>query len=386
MNVYLDNASTTRLSHAALDAMLPAFTQNYGNASALHMAGQQALESIENAREQIAGFLHCDKRGIVFTSGGTEADNQALRTLASLGATAGRRHFISTVFEHHAVLHTLKKLETEGFEVTLLPVSPEGFIAPSQVEEAIRPDTALVSVMYANNEIGTIQPVPEIGRICRKHNVLFHTDAVQAAGHIPIDMEISCIDLLSLSAHKFGGPKGIGALCAPAELPLCRLMEGGGQERGFRPGTENVPGILGMAAALKFACERMDADAARLTALRDRLIRGLSEIPGSYLNGALESRLPGNVNFSFSGIRGEALMLLLDSAGIAASAGSACTAGSPDPSHVLLALGRSPELASNSLRLTLSGDNTEEEVAYCLNVIPELIGRLRNSLCEEMSW
>ena len=378
MQIYLDNAATTKMSRTAVNAMLPYLEQIYGNPSSLHSVGQQANEALTDARERIARLLNCEAREITFTSGGSEADNQALISAARLGEKRGRMHIISTAFEHHAVLHTLKRLEQDGFEVTLLEVPENGLIRPEQVAEAIRPDTCLVSVMFANNEIGTVQPIEEIGRICREQGVLFHTDAVQAAGHLHIDVKAQNIDLLSLSAHKFHGPKGIGVLYTRKGIRLSTLIEGGAQERGKRAGTENVPAVMGMAAALEEACRTMDADAAHMSTLRDRLIRGLSKIPHSVLNGDPIQRLPNNVHFCFEGIEGESLLLLLDDRGISASSGSACTSGSLDPSHVLLAIGRPHEIAHGSLRLSLSKEVTEDEIDYTINAVTEVVAYLRS--------
>ena len=378
MFIYLDNAATTRVSDAALDAMLPYFRQQYGNPSSLYAFGQEVKEALERARATVAGVLNCEPREIIFTSGGSEADNQAIRSAADIGARAGKRHIISTAFEHHAVLHTLSKLEKEGFEVTLLDVHENGVVRPEELVSAIRPDTCLVTVMYANNEIGTIQPIAEIGRVCRERGVLFHTDAVQAAGHLPIDVQAQNIDLLSLSAHKFHGPKGVGALYARRGIALTNLIEGGAQERGRRAGTENTAGIAGMAAALDEAVRNMERDSAKMTALRDRLIAGLSRIPHSALNGDAERRLPGNVSFCFEGIEGESLLLLLDDKGVCASSGSACTSGSLDPSHVLLAIGRPHEVAHGSLRLTLSGETSEEDIDYTIKAVTEVVAYLRS--------
>ena len=378
MFIYLDNAATTRVSDAALDAMLPYFRQQYGNPSSLYAFGQEAKEALERARATVAGVLNCEPREIIFTSGGSEADNQAIRSAAAIGARAGKRHIISTAFEHHAVLHTLSKLEKEGFEVTLLDVHGDGLVRVEELAAAIRPDTCLVTVMYANNEIGTIQPIADIGRVCRERGVLFHTDAVQAAGHLPIDVRAQNIDLLSLSAHKFHGPKGVGALYARRGIALTNLIEGGAQERGRRAGTENTAGIAGMAAALDEAARNMERDSAKMTALRDRLIAGLSRIPHSALNGDAERRLPGNVSFCFEGIEGESLLLLLDDKGVCASSGSACTSGSLDPSQVLLAIGRPHEVAHGSLRLTLSGETSEEDIDYTIKAVTEVVAYLRS--------
>ena len=378
MQVYADNAATTKMSQTAINAMLPYMERVYGNPSSLHSVGQEAAEALQSARETIAQCLGASPNEITFTSGGSEADNQALLSAAWLGFRKGKKHNLSTAFEHHAILHTLKKLEKEGFEVQLLDVGPLGNITAQQVADAIRPDTCLVTTMYANNEIGSILPIAEIGAVCREKGVLFHTDAVQAAGHLPIDVKAQNIDMLSLSAHKFHGPKGIGVLYARRGVPLTSLIEGGAQERGKRAGTENIPAIMGMAAALKEACEHMEANAAHVTRLRDRLIEGLSQIPHSALNGDPVNRLPGNVSFCFEGIEGESLLLLLDSKGICASSGSACTSGSLDPSHVLLAIGRPHEVAHGSLRLSLSEWNTDEEIDHILAEVPWVVEYLRN--------
>ena len=378
MNIYMDNAATTRLSDTALAAMTPCFQEVYGNPSSLHTPGQRAAEKLAAARAVFARNLHADPREITFTSGGSEADNQAIRSAAALGARRGKRHIVSTKFEHHAVLHTLQALEREGYEVTLLDIPPDGVVTAEQVRGAIRPDTCLVSVMFANNEIGTIQPIAEIGAVCRRAGVLFHTDAVQAAGHVPLDVEALQVDLLSLSAHKFHGPKGVGALYARRGVALTPLIHGGAQERGKRGGTEDLPGICGAAAAFDEACASMARNAAYLTPLRDRLIAGLTAIPHTVLNGDPVRRLPGNVNVCFEGIEGESLLLLLDEKGIAASSGSACTSGSLDPSHVLLALGRPHEVAHGSLRLTLSEENRPEEIDYILEVLPGIVSYLRD--------
>lgn len=376
--IYADNAATTKLSKTALAAMLPCFEENYGNPSSLHTVGQNAAEALFKARKTVAECLGCDPKEIIFTGGGSEADNQALLTGAELGARKGKKHIISDAIEHHAVLHALKRLEKQGFEVTILPVDGEGFVNPDDVRKAIRPDTALVSVMMANNEIGTIEPVKEIAEICHEKGVLFHTDAVQAVGHIPVNVaEIGC-DMLSLAGHKFHGPKGVGALYARKGLLVSTLIEGGAQERGKRGGTENIPGIVGMEAALKEATENLEANMAKITKLRDRLIEGLSVIPHSILNGSEEKRLPGNVNMCFEGIEGESLLLLLDQKGICASSGSACTSGSLDPSHVLLAIGRIHDVAHGSLRLSLSEYNTEEEMEAIIKAVPEVVDYLRS--------
>ncbi len=378
MTIYTDNAATTKMSDTALAAMLPCLQDNCGNPSSLHSVGQRAAEALQGARETVARCLGCDPKEIIFTSGGSEADNQAIISAARWGALKGKKHIISTAFEHHAVLHTLKKLEKEGFEVELLPVGTTGTITPEQVAAAIRPDTALVTIMYANNEIGSILPIAEIGAVCREKGVIFHTDAVQAAGHLHIDVKAQNIDMLSLSGHKFHGPKGSGVLYARKGIPLVNIIEGGAQERGKRAGTENLPAIVGMAAALQEACDHIDENAAKVSALRDKLISGLSKIPHSALNGDPVHRLPGNVNFCFEGIEGESLLLLLDAKGICASSGSACTSGSLDPSHVLLAIGRPHEVAHGSLRLSLCEWNTEEEVDIILQEVPRIVEYLRN--------
>ena len=378
MMIYADNAATTKKSEAAISAMLNCMKETWGNPSSLYGLGQRAKEALEDAREQIAVCIGAFPGEITFTSGGSEADNQAIRSAALSGARKGKKHIISTAIEHHAVLHTLKKLEREGFEIELLPVDELGMVTARQVSDAIREDTALVTVMYANNEIGTVLPVSEIGAVCRDKGVVFHTDAVQAAGHLPIDVRAQNIDMLSLSAHKFHGPKGIGVLYARREIPLVNLIEGGAQERGRRAGTENVPAVAGMAAALKESCTHMEETAAGVSALRERLIEGLSRIPHSVLNGDPRNRLPGNVNFCFEGIEGESLILLLDDRGICASSGSACTSGSLAPSHVLLALGRPHEIAHGSLRLSLSGENTEDDVDEILKAVPDIVAYLRN--------
>ena len=378
MTIYADNAATTKMSRTAIDAMLPYMETYYGNPSSLHSVGQKAAEALQSARERIAACLGCQPREITFTSGGSEADNQALLSAAKLGARKGKKHILSTAFEHHAILHSLKRLEKEGFEVELLPVGETGTITAQQVRDAIRDDTCLVTIMYANNEIGSILPIAEIGAVCKEKGVLFHTDAVQAAGHVHINVREQNIDMLSLSAHKFHGPKGIGVLYARQGVILTPLIEGGAQERGKRAGTENIPAIMGMAAALEEACAHIDENAQKVSALRDKLIAGLSKIPHSALNGDPVNRLPGNVSFCFEGIEGESLLLLLDAKGICASSGSACTSGSLDPSHVLLAIGRPHEVAHGSLRLSLCEWNTEEEVDYMLRAIPEVVTYLRN--------
>ena len=375
--IYADNAATTKISQTAMRAMISAMENSYGNPSSIHQIGMAANDALQTAREQIARCLGCMPKEIFFTSGGTESDNQAIVSAAMLGAKQNKRHIISTAFEHHAVLHTLRRLKEEGFEIQLLDVEAEGNITAAQVEEAIRPDTCLVTVMFANNEIGSVLPIAEIGEVCLAHGVLFHTDAVQAAGHIPVNVKKQNIDMLSLSAHKFHGPRGIGALYVKRGIELTSLMEGGGQERGKRPGTENLPAIMGMAAALKEECSLMEENAARVAAMRDRLLQGLFQIPYSILNGPRDNRLPGNVNFCFEGVSGESLLLLLDSKGICASSGSACASGALDPSHVLLALGLAPEIAQGSLRISLDISNTEEEIDYMLEVIPQVVEQLR---------
>ena len=378
MYVYADNAATTAMSETALEAMLPCLREEYANPSSLHTPGQRAAEKLTEARGIFARRLGASPAEITFTSGGSESDNQALRSGAMLGLRKGKKHIISTKFEHHAVLHTLQALEKEGFEVTLLDIPSDGVVTAEQVRQAIRPDTALVSVMFANNEIGTIQPIAEIAAVCREAGVLFHTDAVQAAGHLPIDVKELGVDMLSLSAHKFHGPKGVGVLYARRGVALTNVIYGGAQERGRRAGTENVPGIVGAAAAFEEACAHMEENAQKMTALRDRLIRGLTAIPHTVLNGDAERRLPGNVNVCFEGIEGESLLLMLDAKGIAASSGSACTSGSLDPSHVLLALGRPHEVAHGSLRLSLSHYNTDADVDHILSVVPGVVEYLRN--------
>ena len=377
MSIYADHAATTAMSEAAIDAMTRCMREEYGNPSSLYRIGQQAKETLEQAREEVASVINAQPREIYFTSGGSEADNQAIRSAAFAGKKKGKTHIISSAFEHHAVLHTLNTLKLEGFDVTLLPVHENGIVLPEEVEAAIRPDTCLVTIMYANNEIGTIQPIREIGAVCRAHQVLFHTDAVQAVGPLAIDVQAENIDYLSASSHKFHGPKGVGFLYARKGVPLASLIDGGAQERGRRAGTENVPGIVGMAAALKETVAERESENARLTVLRDRLIDGLSEIPHSALNGDAEKRLPGNVNFCFEGIEGESLLLLLDEKGISASSGSACTSGSLDPSHVLLAIGRIHDVAHGSLRLTLGRENTPEDVEYIISAVKDVVTYLR---------
>ena len=376
--IYADNAATTKMSRVAIEAMMPYMDRIYGNPSSLHSVGQRANEALCDARERIAKRLGCTPREITFTSGGSEADNQAILSAAAVGEKKGKKHIISTAFEHHAVLHTLEKLKKQGFEIELLDVGKVGNITAEQVRAAIRPDTCLVTVMYANNEIGSVLPIAEIGKVCREAGVIFHTDAVQAAGHLPINVATQNIDMLSLSAHKFHGPKGIGVLYCRKCIPLVSLIEGGAQERGKRAGTENLPAIMGMAAALDDACEHMAENSAKLTALRDRLIAGLSKIPHSVLNGDPVNHLPGNVHFCFEGIEGESLLLLLDAKGICASSGSACTSGSLDPSHVLLAIGHPHEIAHGSLRLSLCETNTDEDVDDMLREIPAVVDYLRN--------
>ena len=375
--IYADNAATTKMSRAAIAAMTRCMEEEYGNPSSLYTLGQQAKETLERARAEIAAVIGAEPEEITFTSGGSEADNQALRSAAALGARAGKRHIISTAFEHHAILHTLKALEAAGFEVTLLPVHENGLVRVEELAEAMREDTCLVSVMYANNEIGTVQPIAALGALCRSRGVPFHTDAVQAVGHLPIDVKAQNIDLLSASAHKFHGPRGVGFLYARRGVRLTNLIEGGAQERGKRAGTENVAGIVGMAAALREADAHREEIAARVRPLRDRLIAGLGEIPHAALNGDAAQRLPGNVNFCFEGIEGESLLLLLDDRGICASSGSACTSGSLDPSHVLLAIGRVHDVAHGSLRLTLGDDATEADVDEIIRNVKEVVAYLR---------
>ena len=378
MQIYLDNAATTKMSRTAIEAMLPYMDGVYGNPSSLHSVGQLANEALSNARTRIAALLGCTPREITFTSGGSEADNQAILSAAFMGRRKGKQHIISTAFEHHAVLHTLDKLAKEGFEITLLDVHENGLVTADQVAEAIREDTCLVTVMYANNEIGTVQPIREIGRVCREKGVLFHTDAVQAVGHIPVNVAEDNVDLLSLSAHKFHGPKGVGVLYARRGVFLTNLIEGGAQEWGRRAGTENIAAIMSMAAAMEEACAHLEENGRKLTALRDRLIAGLTAIPHAVLNGDPVRRLPGNVNVCFEGIEGESLLLLLDDKGVCASSGSACTSGDLDPSHVLLAIGRPHEIAHGSLRLSLSEENTEEEVDYVISAVADVVAYLRS--------
>ncbi len=375
--IYVDNAATTAMSDKAIEAMMPYLKGVYGNPSSLHTVGQVAKEALDGARARIAKCLNADPKEIYFTSCGSEADNQAIRSAAVNGLRKGKKHIVSTAFEHHAVLHTLKKLEKEGFEVTYLDVHSDGLVTAEQVQKAIRADTALVTVMYANNEVGTIQPIREIGEVCKKTGVPFHTDAVQAVGHIPVDVKADNIDMLSLSAHKFHGPKGVGALYCKRGIPLNTFIEGGAQERGRRAGTENIGGIVSMSYALEETCAHMAENAAKLVVLRDKLIDGLLKIPHSKLNGDRRKRLPANVNMCFEGIEGEGLLLLLDAKGICASSGSACTSGSLDPSHVLLALGLPHEIAHGSLRISLSEYNTEEDVQAILKAVPEVVSYLR---------
>ena len=376
--IYADNAATTKMSRSAIEAMLPYMDIDYGNPSSLYSFGQKAKESLEDARARVASCLGCDAREITFTSGGSEADNQAIFSAARLGEKKGKKHIISTAFEHHAVLHTLDKLEKQGFEITLLDVHANGIVAPEQVADAIREDTCLVTIMFANNEIGTIQPIAEIGKVCREKGVLFHTDAVQAAGHLKINVTEQNINMLSISAHKFHGPKGIGVLYSKRGIILDNVINGGAQERGKRAGTENLSAIMGMTVALEEACASIDANAAKLTALRYKLIEGLDKIPYGELNGDRNNRLPSNVNYCFEGIEGESMLLLLDDKGICASSGSACTSGSLDPSHVLLAIGRPHEVAHGSLRLSLGEDMTEEDIDYLANSVTEVVTYLRN--------
>ena len=378
MKIYADNAATTRPSKTAISVMMKALEDVYGNPSSLYSTGQEAREALEQARADVAAVINAEPREILFTSGGSEADNQALRSAAAIGKKNGKMHIISTAFEHHAILHTLERLEKEGFEVTLLNVHEDGLVRLDELEDAIREDTCLVTIMFANNEIGTIQPIAEIGAICKKHNVLFHTDAVQAMAHVPIDVKAMNIDMLSASGHKFHSPKGVGFLYCRKGVRLTNLIDGGAQERGKRAGTENVPGILGMAAALKEAAANMEKNAVHMSAMRDRLIAGLQQIPHSALNGDAVKRLPGNVNFCFEGIEGESLLLLLDDKGICASSGSACTSGSLDPSHVLLAIGRVHDVAHGSLRLTIGEDVTEEEIDYMIASVKEVVEYLRS--------
>ena len=378
MKIYADNAATTRMSQAAIDTMLDCMNNVYGNPSSLYTLGQKAKERLEETREEIAKIINAEPREIIFTSGGSEADNQAIISAANIGKKKGKTHIISTAFEHHAVLHTLKKLEKQGFEITLLPVHENGVVDVKELEAAIKDDTILVTVMTVNNEIGTIQPIAEIGAVCRAKGVIFHTDAVQAVGHLPIDVKAQQIDMLSASAHKFHGPKGVGFLYAKKGVVLSNIIEGGAQERGKRAGTENVAGIAAMAAALKESAANMDGDKERLTKVRDYLIKGLSEIPHSALNGDEKQRIYSNVNFCFEGIEGESLLILLDRKGISASSGSACTSGSLDPSHVLLAIGRIHDVAHGSLRLSLEENATIEEADYIIEAVKEVVAHLRS--------
>lgn len=375
--IYADNAATTKMSKTAIDAMLPYMEEYYGNPSSLYAFAQKAKEALEDARTRVAACIGAEPREIYFTSGGSEADNQAIMSAARSGERKGKRHIISTAFEHHAVLHTLDKLKERGFEITLLDVHADGIVTPEQVAEAIREDTCLVTIMFANNEIGTIQPIAEIGKICRERGVLFHTDAVQAAGHVPIDVKAQNIDMLSMSGHKFHGPKGSGVLYAKRGVVLDNIINGGAQERGKRAGTENIPAIMGLAAALEEACRDLDENAAQMSARRDRLIAGLRTIPYSELNGDAEKRLPSNVNFCFEGIEGESLLLMLDDKGVCASSGSACTSGSLDPSHVLLAIGRPHEVAHGSLRLSLGEDTSDADVDYMIEAVRDVVAHLR---------
>ena len=375
--IYADNAATTKMSKTAIDAMLPSMEEYYGNPSSLYAFAQKAKEALEDARTRVAACIGAEPREIYFTSGGSEADNQAIMSAARSGERKGKRHIISTAFEHHAVLHTLDKLKERGFEITLLDVHADGIVTPEQVAEAIREDTCLVTIMFANNEIGTIQPIAEIGKICRERGVLFHTDAVQAAGHVPIDVKAQNIDMLSMSGHKFHGPKGSGVLYAKRGVVLDNIINGGAQERGKRAGTENIPAIMGLAAALEEACRDLDENAAQMSARRDRLIAGLRTIPYSELNGDAEKRLPSNVNFCFEGIEGESLLLMLDDKGVCASSGSACTSGSLDPSHVLLAIGRPHEVAHGSLRLSLGEDTSDADVDYMIEAVRDVVAHLR---------
>lgn len=376
--IYADNAATTKMSKLAIEAMLPYMEEYYGNPSSLYAFAQKAKEALEDARARVAACLGCEPREITFTSGGSEADNQAIFSAARIGERKGKKHIISTTFEHHAVLHTLEKLKKQGFEIELLDVHSNGLVTPEQVAAAIRPDTCLVTIMYANNEVGTVQPIPEIGAICKEKGVLFHTDAVQAAGHLHINVREQNIDMLSLSGHKFHGPKGVGVLYSKKTIMLDNVINGGGQERGKRAGTENIPAIMGLAAALEYACAHIDETIAHQLPLRDKLIAGLSEIPYSELNGDAKKRLPSNVNFCFEGIEGESLLLLLDDKGVCASSGSACTSGSLDPSHVLLAIGRPHEVAHGSLRLSIGEDITEAQIDEIVTAVKDVVTYLRN--------
>ena len=378
MFVYADNAATTCVSKTAVDAMMPYLTTQYGNPSSLYAFAQEAKEALENARKTVADIIGAQPKEIYFTSGGSEADNQAIVSMAKVGALKGKKHLISTKFEHHAVLHTLKKLEKEGFEVTLLDVHEDGVVRLEDLEAAVREDTALVTIMFANNEIGTVQPIKEIGEFCRARKIPFHTDAVQAAGHMPINVQEMNIDLLSMSGHKFHAPKGVGVLYAKSGMPLFNIIEGGAQERGKRAGTENIPGIFALAAALKESVDNMEANTAKIIPMRDKLFAELSKIPHSKINGSLEHHVPGTVNMCFEGIEGESLLLLLDAKGVCASSGSACTSGSLDPSHVLLSLGLPHEVAHGSLRLSIGEYNTMEEIDHIIKVVPEVVSYLRD--------
>ena len=378
MFVYADNAATTCVSKTALDAMMPYLTEQYGNPSSLYAFAQNAKEALENARKTVADIIGAQPKEIYFTSGGSEADNQAIVSMAKVGALKGKKHLISTKFEHHAVLHTLKKLEKEGFEVTLLDVHEDGVVRLEDLEAAVREDTALVTIMFANNEIGTVQPIKEIGEFCRARKIPFHTDAVQAAGHMPINVQEMNIDLLSMSGHKFHAPKGVGVLYAKTGMPLFNIIEGGAQERGKRAGTENIPGIVALAAALKESVDNMEANTAKIIPMRDKLFTELSKIPHSKINGSLEHHVPGTVNMCFEGIEGESLLLLLDAKGVCASSGSACTSGSLAPSHVLLSLGLPHEVAHGSLRLSIGEYNTMEEIDHIIKVVPEVVAYLRD--------
>ena len=378
MFVYADNAATTCVSKTALDAMMPYLTEQYGNPSSLYAFAQNSKEALENARKTVADIIGARPKEIYFTSGGSEADNQAIVSMAKVGALKGKKHLISTKFEHHAVLHTLKKLEKEGFEVTLLDVHEDGVVRLEDLEAAVREDTALVTIMFAHNEIGTVQPIKEIGEFCRARKIPFHTDAVQAAGHMPINVQEMNIDLLSMSGHKFPAPKGVGVLYAKTGMPLFNIIEGGAQERGKRAGTENIPGIVALAAALKESVDNMEANTAKIIPMRDKLFAELSKIPHSKINGSLEHHVPGTVNMCFEGIEGESLLLLLDAKGVCASSGSACTSGSLDPSHVLLSLGLPHEVAHGSLRLSIGEYNTMEEIDHIIKVVPEVVSYLRD--------
>ncbi|MBQ7840704.1 MAG: cysteine desulfurase NifS [Lachnospiraceae bacterium] len=377
MQVYADQAATTKISERALQAMMPCYTDIFGNPSSLHEVGRAAEEAVEKARKSIASAIGAEAGEVYFTSGGSEADNWAITMAAQLGAKKGKKHLISSAFEHHAVLHTLDKLKKEGFEVTLLPVHEDGLVRPEELEAAIREDTALVTIMFVNNEVGTIQPIEKLGEICRQKGVLFHTDAVQAAGHLPIDVKEMKIDMLSMAGHKFHGPKGVGALFVRKGIAMSNLISGGGQEKGKRAGTENVPAIVGMAEALRESLENREEKNAAVLKMRKRLTEAVLQIPKSRLNGDPDQRIAGNMNFCFEGIEGESLLLYLDLQGICASSGSACTSGSLEPSHVLLALGVPVEIAHGSLRISLDESNTEEEVDYILQTLPGVVKRLR---------